>query len=203
MSPRVFQAHLDARRRDILSAAFHCFARKGLHSTTMQEIAAEAGLSAGALYRYFPSKESLIETLAVESAERRSQIFDGLEFRGGSNVLADVITEMMRGLNAEAAEASVRLDIRLWAEALDRQDVGDLVRNAFASLREPVAEFIRGAQKIGRIRGDVDPKAVGRIVASLMTGLELQRAYDTDLNLDAYREAVRSLLSGLSPERQI
>ena len=46
---RVSQEHLDARRRQILEGAARCFARDGFHSTTMQDILRETGLSAGAV----------------------------------------------------------------------------------------------------------------------------------------------------------
>ena len=49
-----------ARREHILDAAEHCFARAGFHRTTMQDICKEAGVSPGALYVYFDSKEALI-----------------------------------------------------------------------------------------------------------------------------------------------
>ncbi|HEY9407971.1 MAG TPA: helix-turn-helix domain-containing protein, partial [Jiangellaceae bacterium] len=52
--PRVSEAHLAARRDQILQAAWTCFARDGFHATSMQDVFAEAGLSAGAVYRYFP-----------------------------------------------------------------------------------------------------------------------------------------------------
>ena len=44
------------RRDEILSAAQRCFVRSGFHQASMQEICAEAGMSAGNLYRYFPSR---------------------------------------------------------------------------------------------------------------------------------------------------
>src|SRR5215213_11638526 len=54
-------SQLQADRRDeILAAAQTCFARSGFHQTSMQEICAEAGMSPGNLYRYFPSKEAII-----------------------------------------------------------------------------------------------------------------------------------------------
>src|SRR5260370_23132410 len=48
------------RRLEILDAAQRCFARSGFHGASMQEICAEAEMSPGNLYRYFPSKEALI-----------------------------------------------------------------------------------------------------------------------------------------------
>lgn len=61
--PRVSQSYLDARRRQIMDAAITCFAREGFHRATMQDIVAETGLSAGAIYRYFWSKEDIVAAL--------------------------------------------------------------------------------------------------------------------------------------------
>ena len=47
--PKVTEAHLEARRQQVLDPAFACFARQGFHQTTMDDICREAGLSAGAL----------------------------------------------------------------------------------------------------------------------------------------------------------
>ena len=55
--PKVSDAHVEARRQQILEAASACFARQGFHQTSVQDICKEAGLSAGAVYRYFPGKE--------------------------------------------------------------------------------------------------------------------------------------------------
>lgn len=199
MAPRVTQAHLDARRIEILTAAFRCFSRKGLHGTTMHEIADEAGLSAGALYRYFDGKEALIEALAEESAARRADALRALEPGGGAEPLADAVANMMAGLDSPEAEVSVRLDVRLWTEALDHPEVRATAREAFASVREPVADYVRAERQAGRIRADVDPDAVGRLVISLLTGLELQRAVDEEVDLDGYRAAARSAFVGLAP----
>src|SRR5689334_6610185 len=62
--PRVSEDHLNARREQILSAARVCFLRKGLHATSMQDLIQEAGLSVGAVYRYFSSKNEIINAIA-------------------------------------------------------------------------------------------------------------------------------------------
>lgn len=197
MSPRVTEAHLEARRGEILAAGFHCFARAGPHGTTMQDIADEADLSAGALYRYFESKEALVRALAADSAGRRTEAFGRLEPGGGADALADLVFEMMGALQTDEAEMSVRLDVRLWAEMLDRPEDREMILEAFASVAVPVAAYMRAERKAGRIRREAEPDAVGRLVVSLLTGLELQRAYEPELDLEAYRVAAREVLAGL------
>ena len=61
----------------ILDAAESCFASSGFHSTTMQDICKAAGISAGALYVYFASKEALIAGL---TARDRAQILGNVAY---------------------------------------------------------------------------------------------------------------------------
>lgn len=59
----------DERREQILNAALKIFARKGLGSTKVSDIAAAAGVSHGLVYQYFNSKEEIFETLVTQGME--------------------------------------------------------------------------------------------------------------------------------------
>ena len=88
MSPRTaqaFQQIKDARREEILVAARRVFARKGLAATRIGDIAAEAHISQGLLYHYFPNKEALF-TAIVEGALRETarMTIDELEATGSA-----------------------------------------------------------------------------------------------------------------------
>ncbi len=52
--------HSEDRRRQILRAAMACFARRGFHLTTMNDISADAQISVGLIYRYFENKNAII-----------------------------------------------------------------------------------------------------------------------------------------------
>jgi len=65
--PKVTEQHREARRAQILNAARRCFVRQGFHETSMQELLAEAGLSSGAVYGYFSSKDELIVAIAEDN----------------------------------------------------------------------------------------------------------------------------------------
>jgi len=69
-----------AERRDhqtqrIMDAAKICFVRSGFQGASMQQICAEAGMSPGALYRYFPSKEAIIEAICEADRKEDAKIF--------------------------------------------------------------------------------------------------------------------------------
>jgi AcrR family transcriptional regulator len=57
------------RRAQILEAARRCFAKLGFQATSVEKIAAEAGVSVGLLYRFFASKSAMIEAIVVEEVE--------------------------------------------------------------------------------------------------------------------------------------
>src|SRR3954471_7288814 len=89
--PKVLPEYLELRRQQIVDAAAACFTRRGFHLTTMQDICDEAGMSPGAVYRYFRSKEEIIEAMcargqsqnaeAIEAAmahERTKDVFEAL-----------------------------------------------------------------------------------------------------------------------------
>src|SRR6266496_6842624 len=61
--PKLLETTRAARLKRIMSAAVACFARQGYYGTTMEEIAAEAGIAKGAAYIYFPSKEAIFLAL--------------------------------------------------------------------------------------------------------------------------------------------
>ena len=70
--PKVTEAHRESRREQILIAAWKCFSRKGFHSTSMADVIKEAGLSAGAVYLYFRSKDEIIVAVGT-------QVFAGIQ----------------------------------------------------------------------------------------------------------------------------
>lgn len=65
--PKVSAEHRAARRDEILDAARACFLRNGFHASTMQDVFAESGLSAGAVYLYFAGKEEIVRAIALEA----------------------------------------------------------------------------------------------------------------------------------------
>ena len=73
-------------RTDIVEAAIQAFARVGLHGTTMQDIAQEAGYTAASLYTYFTSKQEIVDAVLNQLTDEYLHVFDepipdGLTFR--------------------------------------------------------------------------------------------------------------------------
>src|SRR6201985_2432154 len=72
--PKTSQDQREPRQHQILDAALACFAENGFHQTGMADIVARSGLSHGAVYLYFQSKDDLIDALAVDRHRQEAML---------------------------------------------------------------------------------------------------------------------------------
>jgi AcrR family transcriptional regulator len=91
-----------ARRRAVLSAAAEAFAHAGYAATSMEEIAATAGVTKLIVYRHFGSKEALYRAVLEQVFERQAELFlanleQGLHAEGSTRALLDVAREWPDG----------------------------------------------------------------------------------------------------------
>src|SRR5690606_20597809 len=116
--PKVMPEYLELRRQQILDAAAACFSRRGFHPTTMQDICKEAELSPGAVYRYFPSKESIIQAMCERGGTRNSDaIQDALKQGNTLEVLRALIDTFVLNLDSLHSHEECALNVELIAEA--------------------------------------------------------------------------------------
>ncbi len=102
------------RRDEILAAAQRCFVRSGFHGASMQDICAEAGMSPGNLYRYFPSKEALVAGIAERDRAEVAQQFASADLSAG---FFAVLQGMAQHHFAEKPAEQVLLCTEVMAEA--------------------------------------------------------------------------------------
>ena len=137
------QQHLDARRQQILDAAAACFARNGFHATSMPDIFAATGLSSGAVYRYFPSKQAIIEALA-ESVMGPALIalHDAASVEPALSVpeIIDLIHDQL--VTIPDSNGSAALVVQVWAEAARSPDTLRSQRNIGAELHAALTTLI-------------------------------------------------------------
>jgi AcrR family transcriptional regulator len=197
--PRVSQSYLEARRRQIMDAAITCFAREGFHRATMQDIVAETGLSAGAIYRYFPSKEDIVAAIAAEhhAAEAAALAQAG----SGGDVAAALrhLVGVSLGRLADPAEQRWRrVTVQVWGEALRNDRVLGIVRGGLDEPVQILAGLFRRGQRDGSLPPALDPDGAARVCASIFQGLVLQQAWDPGLDVEAYITAVLALIDALA-----
>src|SRR5512142_1491997 len=93
--PRVTAEYRAGRRAEIVAVAARLFASDGFHATSMATIISESGLSAGAVYRYFRSKEELIGAVAETVLSAAEELFDELPAGGAAPSPTEAVTMMV------------------------------------------------------------------------------------------------------------
>ncbi len=161
------------RRHQIAEAAAACFARSGFQGASMQEICAAAGMSAGALYRYFPGKAAIV--LHIAESERQHYVSLFAPLATAADPLA-ALCEIGRGfLAAHFANGGGLLTADVIAEAGRNPEV----RAAFEANAKLVRDMICGALRRGQGNLTVDPaldiEAACHLLMSLGDGLCAQR----------------------------
>src|SRR5215208_1501844 len=201
--PKVTEEHVEARRRQILSAALRCFAREGFHRTTMQDIFREADLSPGAVYSYFEGKDELIAAIIgatmgflVDSAALFSEPLPEGRLRRPGEALAAVV-EGYRAFELGTVEERARIFPHLVGEQSRDPQLNAMVRAGIERLRDGFEALARAAQERGDLDPALDPEDFSRLPISLLQGLLLQLGvYGSDLDIDAYTRAATELIDG-------
>ncbi|MFJ1460845.1 TetR/AcrR family transcriptional regulator [Nocardia sp. N2S4-5] len=195
--PRVSEEHLERRRQQILDAAQTCFANKGFHSTSMQDVFTESGLSAGAVYRYFKSKDDLIAALAADATQLLRGILDDIINRdplptpGG---LVGALTTELVQLGERTGR--VRLAPQAWALALTDEAAAHYVRTAMGALRDRWRDYADRMRVIGWLPPDADTDAVAKVLLGIMPGFILQHLVLGDVTPDEMSRGLDTLLPG-------
>ena len=194
--PKVTDAHLAARREQIIEAAMTRFAEGGFHSTGMAEVIAATGLSAGAVYRYFSSKEALIRAIVEERVlATAAAAFEHILDEGVDDPI-EAISAALGIVDAVSARQGVdltRVAVQAWGEALRNPVILDVAQGAYAKMRGYLAAVARRAQEHGRMPADADPDEVAKTLLSLVMGYLIQRLIMGDVDRESYTTALRAL----------
>jgi TetR/AcrR family transcriptional regulator, transcriptional repressor of aconitase len=186
--PKVSDAHRESRRDQIVDAALRCFAEKGFQRTSMADIGAASGLSAGAIYLQFAGKQQI----ALEAGRRvlTRRLGTIREGDGGARDPLETLQLLLGGMVEDLPDAL--LLVQLWGEATSDPEMGELVTEIFGSLQTAWTEYLTGW---ARSRGVAEPAAWARTampaVLALAQGFLLQRALLPRFDGDAYFAAIR------------
>jgi AcrR family transcriptional regulator len=199
--PKVTEAHVEARRRQILSAALRAFAREGFHCTTMQDIFREADLSPGAVYSYFTGKDELIRAIigemmgfVAETAALFSEPLPVGRLRRPGEALVEVI-ERYQELELGTVEERARIFPHLVGEQQRDPQLNAAVRAGIERLRAGFETLARAAQERGELDPALDPEQFARLPISLLQGLLIQYGvYGDEIDIDAYARAATALI---------
>ena len=192
--PKRTQEYRDARREQILSAAKRCFVRNGFHETSMQDLFAEAELSAGAVYRYFASKDEVILAIAQENMREVLTLIAGLaadpQGDGIASTMASVL-DLLRKKNAEDELGPIALLV--WAEALRNPTIRSGFEASLADMRAAFTGVVKQHAKSRRLPRGVTADGMAALLLATVPGFILQLTLlgeDSLANVDRALRAV-------------
>jgi AcrR family transcriptional regulator len=185
------------RRAEILAAAQRCFVRSGFHGASMQDICAEAGMSPGNLYRYFPSKEALIAGIAERDRAEVAQQFASADLSHG---LFAVLEGLAHHHFAVRPDEQVLLCTEVMSEARRNPEIARISAAFDGDVRKWLLDLLRAAAARGDIPGDVDFDGVVTMLMIIADGVWWRRALEPDFDpkavLPIFMDVTRHMLRG-------
>src|SRR5262245_42343668 len=150
--PKISAERRTERREQILDGARRCFAANGYEGATVAKLEDEIGLSRGAIFNYFPSKEDLFVELAVRDSARMSDLWinHGLEA---------VVREVV-----ELDPAWLSVYLELFRRVRNDADFRERIESRQKEIAPANRERIEQAQREGEFRDDLGPKDLGTFV---------------------------------------
>ncbi len=186
-----------ARRAELLKIARQIFAEKGFDATTVSEIVARAGIAQGTFYLYFPSKISVVVTLADEM---QASIEQALRESYAESVSLDAMIERSVAsafrIVGEYRDilALVHSGVR-WLESEEGRS------HIFAPYHTLIAEAIRRAQEVGTVSQGLNAEVTAVFIVGLVYYAADQcYVYHSPTPADVYiTEAARFIRQALHP----
>lgn len=203
--PKISLAHEQQRREQILQAAMACFARQGYHATSMDDVVRQSGLSVGAIYSYFPSKEELFLSLCDYRTEQTLAYLNDLFRRPGAMVdkFAEAVDFFFRQLSEDLVPLA-RVSVEFLSQANKSEGIKQRQERRCETIRQFLRWLLTEARMNGTIRADLDLDAAVDLMMSLNEGIVLMSVAGLrQVPLDRLKTAYLALLNGglSSPDR--
>lgn len=193
--------HRTEQRQRILKAAADCFAREGFHGTSMQKICAEAQMSPGALYRYFPSKEAIIAAIIESERVERARIFDSVA-KAPSMIegLIASLAEMM----GESGVCSAKLGPEIMAESARNPKLQGMLEPFEDETMGMLKNLLEHAQAAGEIDPAIDLDDLMMLFFAIGDGVmmnhQVRPAWNMPARLPAIGRLITRMIAPAKPE---
>jgi AcrR family transcriptional regulator len=196
--PKLLESTRSGRHQQLVDAAWRCIARQGYRDLTVDDICAEASLSKGAFYGYFPSKGALLLALIADDAEtvtRTARSSETLQLPPLQRIRK--LTEITLLHASDPARVQLRADV--WGAIQTYPEVRAALTAAMDDRRHVLRDWIEEAVASGEIVIDFPANALASLLLAMSDGLYLH--YALDPNAFRWRKvskAVDAMLGGLA-----
>ena len=166
--PKVVPEYKEQARVRIIEQALKVFSERGYYRTRMTDIASDLGVSKGAIYQYFESKEQLFIEAIRHHGERRARVVRGFLDSGSLKSIStgEFFDEML-----ELRLSSLPLAVDLLRETDRNKALRNLLVGVAEDWGQGLVELIDEMKSKGEIRADIDSSSLSRGILALRDGL--------------------------------
>lgn len=179
--PKITQQALERRRSDILDAATRCFARRGIHTTTMRDIFLEAGLSAGAVYNYFPTKDDIISGIEQRERTQTEHQLTALSGLADNSAYDTAVSHFFSALADMAGSDAPKVGMMMVAEATVNPQVAASIKANRAAIRGAIVRIVEHSTSL---KGH-ETQALSELVFAAYQGLAMSLALGEEVDTKA------------------
>ena len=187
----------EARQQQILDATVKCIRRRGFHGASMGDIAHEAQMSVGVIYRYFANKEAILEAIAGRDLAEMRAKFAEFETMNRDGLIDTVVANLDIPLTQQFDRERSALALEMVAEASRNPKVEAIMHGIDRQGRDIGRDFLRRITS-GAV-GDGQLDARSEILKALMDGMMIRGVLNPDSNredvADVFKKVFRYILT--------
>lgn len=168
-------------RQSLLKAALVVFSRSGYSAASLEDVAAEACLTRGAIYWHFRSKADLYGALLDATAARSTQIVQAAMAQGGrlTDILRRIFVRLLETVeNDPELRAVMEISLFKSERTPELAEIYRLRQESERALLLGIASAFRQGIVSGEMRGDLDPREMAQAFLALQNGAIYQWLYD-------------------------
>ena len=187
---------LSERHIRILDAAESVFARSGFHAATMHDVAVEAGMSPGNLYRYFASKDAIIAGMAERDRAQIAADFTQLDPAKGA--VLDQLEDLGRRHMIQKPREKAIIALQIWAEAARNPAMASMCADIDETVIGGLVAAITGAKASGELPANLDDARFLQAIFMMADGFFCRRAVDPQFDAAAGADTLFAAMRGLA-----
>ena len=185
----------DQQRQRIMDAAKLCFVRSGFQGASMQQVCAEAGMSPGALYRYFVSKEAIVEAIVEADRQEDMHCFGALGNSGSA--VEGIVEAAMTHIMHVHEKGSAPLFAEMRSESMRNEAIRQTVDGHKMQVAGLIQAVLHDAIESGEIDPVVDLQTLMAVLMAVGEGMALNDLPGRGVDVGKLESAIRAMVVGM------